>query len=145
MCPMSHNISAPSFLAKPLFNVNQGCSQAPLVGYMDEAGVKTEGRSVLGLDEIVMVGIGGSRNAPPDAMGSKGERSLPCRAGSGWDQRGQARPLSMGFLGKAKFPHWCGRGSMPIAAPLLEGCNGRAQRLPCQDRQRVTLHILRSA
>ena len=45
--------------------------------------------------------------------------------------RGQERPASSAM--NRRTVQWRSDGSMPVDAPGQEGCNGRAQRLPCQD------------
>lgn len=64
---------------------------------------------------------------------------------SSWGQGEQERSDCRWGLGSAEGSPLVRIGSTPTAAPLPEGCNGRAQRLPCQDRRGTTTHILRSA
>lgn len=103
--------------------------------------VAASNRRTVGLHEMVY-GVEGSYEM------------LLRRAGSGWVQRGQARPLSMGegirsyaWRGEQKSPRW--RLKAPILsdpssgwigdrkAPLgRRGCNGeRAAGAPCQDER----------
>ena len=103
--------------------------------------VAASNRRTVGLHEMVD-GVEGSHEM------------LPRRAGGGWDQRGQARPLSMGedirsyvWRGESKSPRWRGNGpilSDPLSgwigyvqAPFgRRGSNGeRAAGAPCQDER----------
>lgn len=120
--------------------VSRGVASAPLVASTSDA-VAVSNRRTVGLHEMVD-GVQGSYEM------------LPRRAGGGWVQRGQARPLSMGegirsyvWRGKRKSPRW--RCNAPILsdpssgwigyvqAPFgRRGCNGeRAAGAPCQDER----------
>lgn len=110
-----------------------------------------------GLRAAIVRGRGGGRNAP-SLMGVSGESRL-LRL-TRWVQRESAVSIAAleaaGFKGVRHAPCRWGLGSaegsplvrigsMPHSAPQPEGCNGRAQRLPCQDMRGTTTHILRSA
>lgn len=77
-------------------------------------------------------------------MGSRGEGTLPCRAGGGRVPRGQARPWSMGFGESEVSPMAC-EGSMPETRQGPGVSNRGAQRAPLARWRCITAHILQSA
>lgn len=73
--------------------------------------------------------------------GSGSDSTDGIQSAEGWAMGEEARRGS--DWGAPKVPRWRGTVSMPVMRRRPEGCNGRAQRLPCQDRRGTTTHILR--